>query len=51
MIKKNDLPSKICIKCKKSFLWRKKWKIVWKEVRFCSLKCKREWKLLKIKKI
>ncbi|MBT3505469.1 MAG: DUF2256 domain-containing protein [Piscirickettsiaceae bacterium] len=36
MIKKGDLPSKICLVCHRSFSWRKKWKKVWKEVKYCS---------------
>ncbi len=40
-IKKGDLPKKICIICEKSFIWRKKWEKVWKEVKYCSRKCKK----------
>ena len=47
MIKKTNLPAKVCIICKRPFVWRKKWKFVWNEVRFCSQKCKREFKQLK----
>ena len=41
MIKKENLPSKICITCKRPFTWRKKWKKVWDQVKYCSEKCKR----------
>ncbi|MDB4059702.1 DUF2256 domain-containing protein [Gammaproteobacteria bacterium] len=41
MHKKQTLPSKICLHCKQSFLWRKKWERAWDEVKFCSLKCKK----------
>ena len=41
MIKKENLPSKICITCKKPFSWRKKWQKVWDQVKYCSEKCKR----------
>ena len=41
MKKKNDLPSKICLKCGRPFYWRKKWKKVWDEVKYCSFKCKK----------
>ena len=41
MIKKENLPSKICITCNKPFSWRKKWQKVWNEVKYCSEKCKR----------
>ena len=40
-IKKENLPSKICIVCKRPFLWRKKWERVWEEVKYCSEKCKK----------
>ena len=33
MIKKENLPTKICFVCKKPFAWRKKWKRVWDEVK------------------
>jgi hypothetical protein len=29
-IKKENLPSKICITCNKPFTWRKKWEKNWK---------------------
>ena len=41
MIKKENLPSKICVTCNKPFSWRKKWQRVWNEVKYCSEKCKR----------
>ena len=41
MIKKENLPSKICLTCNKPFSWRKKWQKVWYEVKYCSEKCKR----------
>ena len=42
---KTNLPEKICINCNKPFTWRKKkWERSWDEVRFCSKKCKREYK-------
>ncbi len=44
MIKKSNLPSKICLNCKKSFYWRKKWKRDWDKVKFCSKKCKGQFK-------
>ena len=39
-MKKQNLPSKICLVCKKPFVWRKKWELVWKEVIYCSKKCR-----------
>ena len=39
-IKKENLPSKICIVCNRPFSWRKKWEKVWDEVKYCSDKCR-----------
>lgn len=39
-VKKQNLPSKICITCQKPFTWRKKWEKVWDEVKYCSDKCR-----------
>ncbi|MED5270798.1 MAG: DUF2256 domain-containing protein [Pseudomonadota bacterium] len=39
-MKKSDLPSKVCPVCKRSFNWRKKWKSVWDEVKYCSKRCR-----------
>ncbi|MFN8253022.1 MAG: DUF2256 domain-containing protein [Ferruginibacter sp.] len=39
--KKEHLPQKICIICKKPFAWRKKWTRVWEEVKYCSERCRR----------
>ena len=41
---KTNLPEKICINCNRPFAWRKKWERNWDEVRFCSKKCKGEYK-------
>ena len=41
MIKKENLPSKICLICERPFTWRKKWEKVWDEVKYCSEKCRR----------
>ena len=38
-MKKQNLPSKVCAKCNRSFLWRKKWKLKWDQVKYCSKKC------------
>ena len=40
-VKKQNLPSKICSVCKRPFLWRKKWKLNWDKVKYCSKKCSR----------
>ena len=42
MIKKADLPTKICQVCKRSFSWRKKWEKVWSQVKYCSKFCARK---------
>jgi hypothetical protein len=36
---KSNLPTKICVVCKRPFQYRKKWKKVWDEVKYCSKKC------------
>ncbi|WP_299303330.1 DUF2256 domain-containing protein [uncultured Litoreibacter sp.] len=41
MRKKPDLPSKTCATCGLPFSWRKKWAKVWKEVKYCSERCRR----------
>jgi hypothetical protein len=37
-----DRPTKICVCCGRPFQWRRKWKAVWDEVRYCSDRCRRE---------
>ncbi len=39
-VKKGDLPSKICVVCKRPFIWRKKWEKEWNNVKYCSDKCR-----------
>ncbi len=39
-VKKENLPSKICLACYRPFSWRKKWAKVWTEVKYCSDKCR-----------
>lgn len=38
---KKNLPSKICLTCKRPFSWRKKWARDWEDVKYCSERCKR----------
>lgn len=38
---KVNLPEKICLYCRRPFVWRKKWWRCWDEVRFCSERCKK----------
>ncbi|MBC8161393.1 MAG: DUF2256 domain-containing protein [Roseiflexaceae bacterium] len=39
-VKKENLPTKICIVCKRPFAWRKKWERHWDEVKYCSDACR-----------
>ena len=41
MVRKGDLPQKICVICDKPFNWRKKWAQNWDEVKYCSERCRR----------
>ncbi|MEJ6565589.1 MAG: DUF2256 domain-containing protein [Burkholderiales bacterium] len=38
---KSNLPSKVCVTCRKSFSWRKKWARDWEQVKYCSERCRR----------
>lgn len=40
-MKKQNLPTKICLTCERPFSWRKKWARDWVHVKYCSEKCKR----------
>lgn len=41
-LKKQHLPSKICVVCNRPFTWRKKWEKVWDEVKYCSEACRKK---------
>jgi hypothetical protein len=41
-ISKSDLPQKICVVCGRPFSWRKKWKAVWDDVKYCSEQCRKK---------
>ncbi|EED92795.1 predicted protein [Thalassiosira pseudonana CCMP1335] len=41
-IKKENLPSKLCVVCDRPFTWRKKWERCWDEVTTCSKSCNRK---------
>jgi hypothetical protein len=41
MIRKPDLPAKVCAACGRPFTWRRKWRRAWAEVRYCSERCRR----------
>ncbi|RQW81139.1 MAG: DUF2256 domain-containing protein [Methylococcus sp.] len=38
---KADLPTKVCAVCGRPFTWRRKWRAVWEQVRYCSERCRR----------
>jgi len=38
-VKKENLPSKVCVTCERPFTWRKKWERCWDEVTTCSNSC------------
>lgn len=38
-VKKENLPTKICVVCERPFTWRKKWERCWDEVTTCSKAC------------
>jgi len=40
-MRKDQLPKKICPTCNRSFIWRKKWRLNWEKVKYCSKKCSR----------
>jgi len=40
-MKKENLPTKICLVCGLPFTWRKKWAKNWAEVKYCSERCRR----------
>lgn len=41
MVRKGDLPHKVCAACGLPFAWRKKWERDWDNVRYCSDRCRR----------
>ena len=41
-VKKEHLPQKICPVCERPFVWRKKWRNHWDDVKYCSERCKRQ---------
>ena len=41
-VKKENLPSKICVVCQRHYTWRKKWESCWDEVTTCSKSCNRK---------
>lgn len=41
-VKKENLPTKVCVNCNRPFNWRKKWERCWDEVTTCSKSCNRQ---------
>lgn len=39
-VKKQHLPEKRCAACGRPFVWRKKWRRVWADVKYCSDRCR-----------
>jgi hypothetical protein len=39
-VKKQHLPTKICLTCGRPFAWRKKWARDWDQVKYCSQACR-----------
>jgi hypothetical protein len=39
--RKGNLPTRVCAVCQRPFEWRRKWRAVWEEVRYCSDACRR----------
>jgi len=42
VVKKENLPSKVCVVCGRPFTWRKKWERSWDEITTCSKRCNTE---------
>lgn len=40
MLRKVNLPTKICVRCGRTFTWRKKWERDWDQVKYCSDRCR-----------
>ena len=40
MRRKTDLPIKLCMVCRRPFVWRKKWARDWANVKYCSERCR-----------
>ncbi|MFM7710514.1 MAG: DUF2256 domain-containing protein [Ferruginibacter sp.] len=40
-VKKENRLQKTCLVCNRPFAWRKKWKQVWEEVKYCSDRCRK----------
>ncbi|MGA1109160.1 MAG: DUF2256 domain-containing protein [Pseudomonadales bacterium] len=38
---KGNLPEKVCSECGRPFSWRRKWSVLWNDVKYCSDKCRK----------
>ena len=47
MPRPSERPTKVCPVCGRPFQWRRKWKDVWDDVRYCSERCRRQRNRLK----
>jgi len=39
--RKATLPTKVCPTCGRSFAWRRRWRLNWDRVIYCSERCRR----------
>eukprot|EP00977_Amphora_coffeiformis_P024939 scaffold17685_cov169-Amphora_coffeaeformis.AAC.3 len=46
-VKKEHLPTKVCVVCNRPFNWRKKWEKVWDQVTTCSKSCNHQRRCLR----
>ncbi len=38
---KSALPAKLCATCGRTMVWRKKWRLNWDDVKYCSDACRK----------
>ncbi|MBP7789715.1 MAG: DUF2256 domain-containing protein [Paracoccus sp.] len=41
---KSGLPAKPCATCGRTMVWRRKWRLTWDEVKYCSDACRKGFK-------
>ena len=39
-MRKSTLPAKTCATCGRDFSWRRRWREIWDEVKYCSRQCR-----------
>lgn len=42
---KSGLPAKPCARCGRTMVWRKKWRLNWESVKYCSDACRKAAKM------